>query len=58
MVLEFTVTVTLNKTEGKFVSKADLCEQIRDALETADPGSVEVEDSTYDVESWDVGGEF
>ena len=49
-----TVNVELNKTQGKFVSKDDLAEAVKAALEGADEGSWSVEDSEYETAEWDV----
>lgn len=52
--LQFTIEATLEKTSGKFVSGEDLAEEIKGEIEGADPGSVSVDDSEYDVTSWSV----
>lgn len=54
MNLTFTVTVAVTRESGKFVSKADIESKLIDALEAADPGSVEVDESVYSVESFEV----
>jgi hypothetical protein len=57
----FTVTVELERESGKFAGRDEMAEQIRDALEGADPGSVDGigadGDSTYTVNAWDVSDE-
>ena len=51
----FKVSVTVNRTEGKFATKEEIGDQIREALEGADPGSYEGENGgTYETDSWDV----
>lgn len=52
--LKFTVTVELTRLSGKFVSKDALADEVRDAIESADPGSVMVDDSEYEVASFAV----
>lgn len=55
MRVKFTVEVTLKKTGGgKFVSKEDVADAMLSDLTDANPQSVEVEDSTYEVEDWEV----
>lgn len=41
MKFEFKVIVEVERDEGKFESREDLGEQIRDEIECADPGSLE-----------------
>jgi hypothetical protein len=52
--ITFTIEVSLDKTQGKFVSKDDLAEEIRTELEANDPGTVQVDESEYEVTNWDV----
>lgn len=54
MIIRFEVVVEVEKTQGKFVSKDDLREEIRSEIEGADPGSIQVDESEYDVQSWEV----
>lgn len=54
MILRFEVVVEVNKTQGKFVAKDDLREEVRSALEEADLGTIEVDESEYEVQSWEV----
>lgn len=54
MKLKFTVEVEVERTQGKFASKDDIAEQIKEAIEQADPSEVTVEDSTYEVQSFEV----
>lgn len=49
---KFTVEVTLEREQGKFVSRDEMAEQLADAIEQADPGTVDVDDSTYNVTDW------
>jgi hypothetical protein len=53
-VFTFAVEVTLDREQGKFVSREEMAEQLAEALQDADPGSVDVDESTYSVSSWDV----
>jgi len=43
MHFRFTVDVELERDEGKFASRDDLSEQLVEALEGADPGTLEGE---------------
>jgi hypothetical protein len=56
--LTFTVSVELERTEGKFASRDEMAEQIIDALESADPGSVDGIGadgmSSYETVAWEV----
>lgn len=56
MRFEYTVTVEVQRTEGKFASRDELDEQIREALASADPGQVDGENGgVYEVVEWEVG---
>lgn len=51
----FTVTVTVERTEGKFASRDDIEAQLTEALEGADPGSIDGEnEGTYETTEWTV----
>jgi len=53
----FTVTVECEREQGKFMSRDEMEEQIQDALDGANPGSVDGGpdgDSVYEVAVWDV----
>lgn len=50
----FTVEVTLDRSQGKFVSREDMAAELQEAIESADPGSVDIDESSYDVTGWDV----
>jgi hypothetical protein len=54
----FTVEVEVERTEGKFASRDEVAEQITDALDSANPGSVDGIGadgmSTYEVTDWSV----
>jgi hypothetical protein len=52
----FTVTVETERTTGRFVSRAELADELRQALEDADPGSVWVDESEYEVIDFNVEG--
>lgn len=55
MKFEFKVTVEVERTEGKFASREELAEQIRDELEGAEPSSLEGEnEGQYDVVAFEV----
>jgi hypothetical protein len=51
----FTVNVTAEKTSGKFTSKDELADEIRDAIEQADPGSIDpTGEGEYEITEWEV----
>lgn len=51
----FTVSVTVERQEGKFASKDELRDQCRDALESSDPGTVEGDNGgVYNTTEWTV----
>lgn len=51
----FTVEVEVQRDEGKFASRDEIAEQLRDAIESADPGSLEGgEGGQYSTCGWDV----
>ena len=55
MRFRFVVEVEVNRTEGKFATREELADQLREAIESADPGQLEGENGgQYDVESFDV----
>lgn len=51
---KFVVEVELERTEGKFVSRDDMAQELLDAIESADPGSVDVDESSYEVTNFTV----
>lgn len=54
---QFTVNVTLERESGKFMSRDEMSEQLQEAIESADPGSVDGGpdgDSAYTVIEWEV----
>lgn len=54
MRLTFNITVELARTSGKFVSKDEITELLLDELSNANPGSVDVDESEYEVTDWEV----
>jgi len=54
----FTVEVEVERVQGKFAGRDEISEQLLEAVEGADPGSVDgvgVDgDSEYEVTSWEV----
>jgi hypothetical protein len=51
----YTVEVEAERTEGKFASRDDIGEQIRDEIESADPGQITGENGgEYEITSWEV----
>jgi len=55
MKFQIIVNVEVERTEGKFVSRADILEQLIEAIEGANPGDLTVGeyDSQYEVAEWD-----
>jgi hypothetical protein len=51
MEIVFTITVRVERESGKFVSRDDIAEQLIDVIQDANPGTVEVDESVYNVES-------
>lgn len=55
MTFTFTVTVEVERTEGKFATREELAEQILEALESAVPDQLEGENGgQYEVQSFEV----
>lgn len=55
MRFEFVVLVEVERSEGKFASRDELAEQIQEALDSADPGTLEGENGgVYDVQDWSI----
>lgn len=55
MKFDFTVSVEVSRTQGKFASRDDIGEKIREALDDANPGDIEGDEGgEYNVDSWDV----
>jgi hypothetical protein len=52
--LTYVVTVQLRQEAGKFAPLEELAQEVQDALENADPSSVDVGEGDYTVDSWDV----
>lgn len=52
----FTVTVAVERTDGRFVSREAIRDELVDALESADPGSLSVEDSEYETVDFAIEG--
>lgn len=54
----FVVEATLDRTEGKFASRDEMLERLQDALDSANPGTVDGVGSdgtsTYEVTDWSV----
>lgn len=49
MQITFTVTAEVEHVSGKFVSKDELAEELATELEGANPGTLTVDDSEYEV---------
>lgn len=49
MQITFTVIAEVEHLTGKFVSKDDLAEELKAELEGANPGTLTVDDSEYEV---------
>jgi hypothetical protein len=55
MVITITVSVEVERTEGKFASRDELTEKIMDELESANPESIETDDgASYEVTGWEI----
>ena len=51
----FTVTVQIEREEGKFMSRDEASDQLVEALSSADPGQVDGENGgVYSVVEWEV----
>lgn len=58
MKFAFRVDAEAEHEEGKFASRDELAEQIHEALESADPGSLSGENGgSYSVTAWEVSDE-
>jgi hypothetical protein len=55
---KFVVEVDLDRVEGKFASRDEMAEQLQEALDSANPGSVDGIGadgmSSYEVSGWEV----
>ncbi len=49
VIVNLNVQVSLEKVQGKFVSKDEIIEQIQQEMEASIPGSIYVDDSEYEV---------
>ena len=55
MLLRAIVSIEVQRTQGKFATRDELAEQIRDAIESADPGQLDGDNGgEYEVTSWEV----
>jgi hypothetical protein len=58
MLLSFTVSVEVERESGKFAGRDEIQDALQEAVESADPGSVDGVgadgDSVYNVVAWDV----
>lgn len=58
MRFSYVIEVEVERTEGKFASRDEVAEQLQEALEGADPSSIDGVGadgtSSYEVSSWDV----
>lgn len=52
--ITFTVEVNLQHNSGKFIAKDELADEILSSIEGADPGSIYIEDSEYEITDWNV----
>lgn len=51
----FTITVEVERTEGKFASRDEIAEKIAEELKGADPGTIDTDEgASYEVTSFDV----
>ncbi len=52
---EFLITAEVSRSEGKFATRDELREQLQEALESADPGTMSGENGgEYNVDNWNV----
>lgn len=55
MEFSFVVNASVERLEGKFATREEIGDQLRAAIEGADPGTVDGENGgQYEVQSWDV----
>lgn len=55
MKFKFIVEVVVDRTQGKFASKEEIADQIKEALEGADPGTYDGENGgEYETTDWSV----
>lgn len=54
MLFTFQTTVEVDHTSGKFVSRDEISDEISEAIESADPGSIDVSESEYETTVWEV----
>jgi hypothetical protein len=55
MLLEFTIQVEVERSEGKFAGREELANLIMEELSGADPGTLDCENGgTYEVGTWEV----
>jgi hypothetical protein len=55
MHFDFHISVDVERTEGKFASRDEMEEQVREALEGADPGQLDGENGgMYETTDWTV----
>lgn len=52
MDFQFVVSVSVNKTQGKFSGREMIAEAIQNALDEANPDTVYLDESTYEVSDW------
>lgn len=53
MRFRFVVEVEVKHLQGKFVSRDEISDQIKEALDDVDPGSIYVDESEYEVCLWE-----
>lgn len=57
--IQMMVTATVERTQGKFAARDELVEEIQQALDDANPGSISGvgadADSEYEITDWEVG---
>ena len=57
MKITLKIEAEVERTTGKFISKSDIAEELKSEVENSDPGSVSIDDSEYEVTSWEVSVE-
>lgn len=52
---KFTVTAVMERTQGKFATREEMADHLREAIEGADPGDFYADEGgEYEVTEWEV----
>jgi hypothetical protein len=52
--IRLTVVVELEHVSGKFTTYDKLCEAVRDAIDVSMPSDIDVDESNYNIASYDI----